>query len=116
MLWESISLAIRPYDDSGGDRLGYKIQYSMDAVSRQYLPRLSQGKRLFFRILLSVALIVLLGVTVHYREHIYNWILPGDAQYTVVALKELLSNLHSGESAGEAIAAFCTEILENASR
>ena len=111
---ELISPDIYPYDNSGGDRLGYKIQYSTDKMSKKAIPPLSQFQGLFVCVLLGVSVMALLALTICYRGDILDWILPGDAQTTVSAFKELIANLHDGDSAGTAIKTFCTSILENA--
>ena len=45
---------------------------------------------------------------------IWNWILPGDAAVTGAALNTMVEEIRAGESVSDAVAAFCTEIIENA--
>lgn len=43
-----------------------------------------------------------------------EWLLPGDARVTEVALNTLVEDLKDGDSLDDAITAFCQEILKNA--
>ncbi len=43
-----------------------------------------------------------------------NWLLPGDPAVTEAALREMIENLSQGEAFGDAVSAFCKEIIAGA--
>ncbi|MBQ7340855.1 MAG: hypothetical protein IJW41_01635 [Oscillospiraceae bacterium] len=44
----------------------------------------------------------------------WKWLLPGDPDKTQAALATLTEDIRAGESLGQAITAFCQEIVDNA--
>lgn len=64
--------------------------------------------------LMTLAAVVILILASGYKDTLLRWLLPGDSAVTAAALGELAENVQEGVPAGEAITAFCREILNNA--
>lgn len=47
-------------------------------------------------------------------EPVKEWLLPGDPEVTATALEGLVQGIREGEDLGDAVEAFCREIVENA--
>ena len=58
-------------------------------------------------------LLGLLAVGYRYRERVVDWLIPGDDAITTVAAETLIADLRAGVPAGEAVTAFCEEIIAN---
>ncbi len=54
----------------------------------------------------------LLAITIYNGSA--NWLLPGDPEVTEAALHEMIERLTQGEAFGEAVTAFCKEIIAGA--
>lgn len=48
------------------------------------------------------------------NEQLRNLLLPGDTEVTAKALQELVNDLRNGAEFGDAVTAFCIEVIENA--
>lgn len=95
--------------------MGYMIQYSPEDNGKYPNKATIQGKRIFLRIVKLMIISVLLFATIHYRHKLVQWLLPGDGETTLIALESFSERLRDGESVKDAVTAFCSEILSDAS-
>ena len=102
--------AVPPYIFLRGANMGYKIQYSPESNKRYPIRRCTNT---LGRIAVLMLAALMLIFTVKYRAAIGRWLLPGDPDITADALRGLIADVREG-SAGDAIAAFCREIIEHA--
>lgn len=88
--------------------MAYRIEYDSGGVKWQ-----AARKKSFpvVWVVLSVAAAVLMVPGV--RTAIWHWFLPGDGAVTAQALGELVTDLQTGESFGEAVTVFCREIIQH---
>ena len=93
--------------------MGYRIDYGQ--LSERKYPQASRSRRLAG--LISAALGVFLLLTGLFwpqgRELLKEFLIPGDSTVTAAAFSQLLTDLRTGMDSGDAVAAFCREILEN---
>lgn len=85
--------------------MGYKIAYSQETA---YKFPIKQAKKFSVRWVIAGALAIglLAGG--------WKWLLPGDPDKTQAALATLTEDIRAGQSLGQAITAFCQEIVDNA--
>lgn len=81
--------------------MAYRIDY----------PGRRKKRRFPYWIFLILAFAVLLAVP---KDDLEYWLLPGDPEVTAQALSELVKTLRQGTNAGQAVAAFCGNILRGA--
>ena len=88
--------------------MGYKFSY-LAVGKRRYPTRKSQPTWA-----LPVGLItgLFLAITIYNKGP--NWLLPGDPEVTEAALSIMIERLSEGEAFGEAVTAFCKEIIAGA--
>ena len=91
--------------------MGYKILYP-GVKKRQYQNsrRLSSKSRLI--IIASLCSALVLAAVLWYTG--LGWILPGDSEVTQYALQTMIDRLQDGEALGDAVAAFCREVVASA--
>ena len=90
--------------------MAYKIDY-IPVGKRQYPTSRKVAQWLLpTAVILSLAA-VFLAVTVQYGST--DWLLPGDPAVTKAALTELIENLKAGEQFGDAVTAFCREVIHS---
>ncbi len=90
--------------------MGYRITYENGIIRKKAV-----GERRFrwkrwgcgcLGVALAVALMLPQG-----RLLVRDLLLPGDEDVTAAALEEMVENIRAGEPVGEAVEAFCREIL-----
>ena len=81
--------------------MAYRIDY----------PGRRKKRRFPYWIFLILAFVVLLAVP---KDDLEYWLLPGNPEVTAQALSELVKTLRQGTNAGQAVAAFCGNILRGA--
>lgn len=87
--------------------MGYRIAYEDSNVIKTPLRR----KRKTWR-LLAVALALVIGLSIpQVRRTLRDIVLPGKEEITAKALGDLVTDLRRGEPFGEAVEAFCLEII-----
>lgn len=94
--------------------MGYRIQYGQ-TMKKIVVPEHNCNRKqtVAFPIFIVSAVLVtvlLLGKV----EAVRNFLIPGNADVTEAALAALVNDLRGGEPIGDAITAFCTEIIDNA--
>ena len=92
--------------------MAYKIDY-IPVGKRQYLKNRKTPEWLFPTIAVLAFFAVVLALTAHYGST--DWLLPGDPAVTRAALIDLIENLKAGEQFGDAVTAFCREVIQGAS-
>lgn len=87
--------------------MAYRIEYDSGGATRQEVRK----KRFsaVWLVLAVAAAILIPGI----RTAVWHWLLPGDGAVTAQALGELVTDLQTGEPLGEAVTAFCREIISH---
>lgn len=94
--------------------MGYIIAYNgADAVKRATMHRKSKLPALTVAFLLTFLLLTELFWPAG-KEKLRHILLPGDPDVTAHAVTVLVDDLRAGEPVGEAVKAFCSEILDHA--
>lgn len=96
--------------------MGYKIQYDHIGNTKKVITDCKRKVLSVLRVMLGMFVILSLGLLIHYRDMVLEFLLPGNYVTTTSALKGLISDLRSGNSVGDAITAFCKEILTDATK
>lgn len=94
--------------------MGYRIEYNPELNSK-YPRKVHTGKGKI--LLLSAAMLsgIILGfIGINNSTALKNWLLPGNPQVTEAAFSAMIADIRAGEQVGDAITAFCLEIMENA--
>lgn len=94
--------------------MGYVIQYEPE-LNHKY--KMRSAVRISKRFAIGISLCAVLIVLCLYqptRQWLWEFIVPGDEQVTQSAFSQMLRSLQDGEQVGDAVTAFCVEILENA--
>lgn len=87
--------------------MAYRIVYGPEPKPKQ------KGSKRWIAMLCAAALLAGLFLT-GAGESLKNWLLPGDPEVTAAALDSLVQGIREGEDLGDAVGAFCREIVENA--
>lgn len=94
--------------------MGYHIEY--DKGTRAYEIRKKYPLRVYA--LTAGCFLLFLVLTLHYwpggREVLQECLIPGDNRITFQALENMTDSLRAGSSLGDAVTAFCREILDGA--
>lgn len=94
--------------------MSYTIQYgpSGKAEAEWNSSRTKRKRRTAAAILLAVVAIgvLLLGGA----DRVRDFLIPGDPEVTKAAFAQFTENIRQGEPVGDAITAFCREIIDNA--
>ena len=103
---------IGQYAKYGGGSVSYMIEYEPHKKSlypcRKRIKRNNSVKIIFCMTLL------LIGVFVCRSESVREWLIPGDAQVTSEAFTTMITELREGETMGDAVAAFCVQVINGA--
>lgn len=96
--------------------MGYKIQY--DPGNNKKYPTAMPLHRNKTRLYLVGGVIIagVLALIIRHQSSVLNWLLPGDFSATSAAFEGLIVDVRSGIPAGQAITAFCKEIIEYAAK
>lgn len=88
--------------------MGYRIEYGQTAVK---IPTGNRKKKRFpFAMVIAVAIAGALMIP-QCRKVLWDLLLPGDSAVTAAATEALVNDLRIGESVGDAVTAFCREII-----
>lgn len=91
--------------------MGYRIEYDGIGVKKHRGPVKRGGRIAYVCVLLLVAgaiTVKTVGLT-----WVQEVLLPGDPEVTAMALEGLVEDLRQGDTLGQAIKAFCEEIIAN---
>ena len=91
--------------------MGYKLYYPQ-VGKRKYPMHPKAAKRIWFAAAAIGCAVLLLGISLWYGGPF--WLLPGDPEITGAALQTLIDKLRDGEALGEAVTAFCREVIAGA--
>lgn len=89
--------------------MAYEIRYGSSKLDHKQKPK--QWKWIPAVILIIFVIGIL---TTDVEKTVLHWLLPGDPVVTVAALGHLQDNLQAGDPIGEAVTAFCREIIDGA--
>ena len=94
--------------------MGYRIQYGQ-TMTKEEIKEPVDTKRMkpLLAIILLICIVfffIFLGGT----ETLRDCFIPGDPEITEAAVKMFIEDVREGESIGDAITAFCLEIIDNA--
>lgn len=93
--------------------MGYRIEYESP---RQYPTKKPRGSRIFW--LTGAFLLIFTCFTLQFwpqgRELLEEALLPGDPAVTKQAFSLMTQQLRQGEAIGDALAAFCREVIDGA--
>lgn len=85
--------------------MGYRIAYSTE-TSHKFPEQIRKNRPLLWVAAAALAIGLLAGG--------WKLILPGDPEVTGTALAGLAEDIRAGEPLGQAVTAFCREIVDNA--
>ena len=94
--------------------MSYQIEYPVtNRLEQRY--NVKSGKKPMIPVIVVIC-IILLAVSVYILgvDTIREFIIPGDDAVTVSAFHTMQDNLKEGMPVKDAVAAFCTEIIESA--
>ncbi len=96
--------------------MAYQIQYD-PALKKKYPKTAKQRatKQQIFTAATLLVMILLLATNPTTKAAIRYFLIPGDPGITSAAFDGLLQDIKDGENWGDAVTAFCEEIIENAS-
>ena len=94
--------------------MGYRIEYGDRAAVRKE----RKGRSLLTRIVTVACILSLVAGALAVKHAGLTWVtdflLPGDPAVTAAALENMVESIREGEPWGDAVTAFCREIIENA--
>jgi len=92
--------------------MGYRIRYNREKDKQFPMKQRRTWKK---RLICLTVLMFLLGCVAEWHNGtvLKKLLIPGDPAKTEAALTEMIDDIRSGESFGDAINAFCKEILEH---
>jgi len=92
--------------------LGYVIAYDMK--EKKYEIRRNRSCR--FSFLLTAAFCLFVVGTLYFwpegREILISMVIPGEDSVTIAAFRNMTGNLRAGAAVGDAIAAFCADVIQ----
>ena len=90
--------------------MAYKIDY-IPVGKRRYFAHHNVSAWLFPTAVILALLAVFFAVSM--QRGSTDWLLPGDPTVTKAALTELIEDLKAGEHFGDAVTAFCREVIQS---
>lgn len=94
--------------------MGYRIQYGQTMTKTPIADEKVLHKLKKLRLLIPVCVFFLISLLWSKRDAVHDFLIPGNAAVTEAAVAEFVNDLRAGENFGDAITAFCQEIIENA--
>lgn len=94
--------------------MGYRIQYNPEH-KKKYPIKLAFEVRRRWLVGIAIAIVLFMGIAgINKGEVLKSWLLPGDPKATEAALFTMIEDIRAGESLGNAVTAFCLEIMDHA--
>lgn len=94
--------------------MAYRIQYNPEQ-NKKYPIMLASAVRKRWLVGAAITAVLLLGLAVQNEgEFLKSWLLPGDPEVTEAAFSAMVEDIRAGESLGDAVTAFCLEIMDHA--
>lgn len=94
--------------------MAYRIDYGSGGEKKRAMKGRTPVRRVAAGIVCAVLLAALLFPAG--RRALRDLILPGDAEVTAAALRDLVAELQDGEPVGDAVSAFCQEVIAGGTR
>ena len=94
--------------------MGYKIQYGKERTYKNVKDRSGKANKKLLYALCVIFGVLIMSFAIWKHESTSNFFIPGDAQITSTAVKHLTDALEDGAPIGDAVTAFCREIIDNA--
>ncbi len=91
--------------------MSYNITYDPQQKKRYPAKRKPSKGPYRAAVLLLLAALALLLANPRLSKPLRNFLLPGDPQVTKTAIDSMAEDLRTGESLGDAVTAFCREII-----
>ena len=92
--------------------MGYRVYYSPED-NKKYPTRNKQGNARYLGHFVVVLAVVLTLTVPQVRSNLREWLIPGDEAVISKAFSQMVENVREGEAIGEAVTAFCQEILDH---
>lgn len=91
--------------------MSYRVEYGKNPKYP-----VSSNRRKWYKVLLVIVIVISGAITGLYFVQTIDLhvLLPGDPMVTGAALDNMIDNLRSGQSTGEAFSVFCKEIITHA--
>lgn len=90
--------------------MGYIIQYDPEKNAQYPSKAVRHGRKgRYFVIAIFLCMIFVLAI--RYRSAVQDWLIPGDTAVTTAAFETFSDEVRNGKPLGEAIAAFCKEVI-----
>lgn len=93
--------------------MGYRIQYGPAQNKKYPLKVRAIKKKHLLLTAVMIAGFALSGLGMKYSNVVKNWLLPGNPLVTEAAFNDMVADIRAGESVGDAVTAFCLEIMKN---
>lgn len=93
--------------------MAYKIQYDPE-MNAKYPSAGTQRWKNGRKFLIIIFLLFIAFTAVYFKDTLLPILIPGDAVVTASAFEGLVSDMREGAPVGEAITAFCREIISHA--
>ena len=91
--------------------MSYCIKY--DPEKKKIYPQKATGKPRWLILALVLVVLLFAAQKLDTSGKIKSILLPGDPQTTSAALSTMITEIREGEPVGEAVTAFCLEIIHN---
>lgn len=88
--------------------MSYNITYNPELKRKYPIERKNNNNPLKIVVITLVGFIAVYGLT---KAGIMHYLIPGDPEITVDAFSTMVNRVSQGEAVGNAIAAFCREII-----
>lgn len=95
-----------------GDILPYAVNYGSNDLDK-YPEQKASGIRKKRYLITMLLLLTAVLLVFRFKTQVVNWLIPGDDQVTLQHTEDLLSNLREGVPIGDALTAFCEDIVAN---
>ncbi len=94
--------------------MGYHMDYEQIGQTRPQPTEKHRVSGVIAVVLICVLVMGAVAIKTVGLPWVETFLIPGDPEVTQAALQDMVSNLQEGQSIGEAVTAFCREIVENA--
>lgn len=94
--------------------MGYRIEYGQTMTRTPTTGACIQRRKKFALWLVPFCLIAVVTLLWGRVDEIRDLLIPGNTAVTEVAISQFVNDLRAGQDFGDAITAFCREIIENA--
>lgn len=94
--------------------MGYSIRYGNETNKKLSMKTKGRIKKKYIVMASALCVLLIMLMIQPVRNRIINFFFPGDTEVTRRALKDLTTDLQNGAPIGDAVTAFCLEILRNA--